>query len=268
MSQLNDSNLPFSLLQFYRTASYPCSYLAGKQATSLVATPPHLIGTEIYSELVHHGFRRSGLFTYRPDCASCRDCVPVRLPVSHFAPNRSQRRCLKAHDNLSAREMPLLHFAEHYALYLRYQARRHPGGGMDQDDLEQYANFLLQSRINSRLVEFTENGILRMVSIIDVLSDGLSSVYTFYDPDVAGASYGTYNILWQIEQCLARNLPYLYLGYWIEASTKMAYKASFKPIEGLIDGQWQRFDPAHQSAGSTCDSGNISPNAAHPRQAE
>lgn len=244
MSRLNDSELPFSLLQFYQTAPYACSYLPDERATSEVATPPHLITTEVYGDLVRSGFRRSGVFTYRPKCDTCCACVPVRLPVERFAPSRTQRRCLKAHGKLQASELPLMYFDEHYQLYLRYQAARHSGGGMDQDNHEQYANFLLQSRVDSRLIEFTENGVLRMVSIIDVLNDGLSSVYTFYDPDVPGASFGTYNILWQIAQCTANGLPHLYLGYWIRDSRKMAYKARFRPIEGLIGGEWRDFDPA------------------------
>lgn len=244
MSRLNDSELPFSLLQFYNTATYPCSYLANEQAVSQVATPPHLITTEVYAELVRRGFRRSGVFTYRPNCANCRACIPVRLPVARFKPNRSQRRTAKQHAGLHARELPLFNFEEHYELYQRYQSVRHAGGGMDQDNHEQYAHFLLQSRVDSRLVEFTENGVLRMVSIIDVLDDGLSSVYTFYDPDIAGAAFGTYNILWQIAQCQASGMPYLYLGYWIRNSRKMAYKANFRPIEGLIDGHWREFEPA------------------------
>lgn len=242
MSSLKDSELPFSLLQFYSTASYPCSYLPNEKAISLVATPPHLITTEIYGELVRNGFRRSGIFTYRPDCEHCHACIPVRLPVEPFSPNRSQRRCLKTHASLHARELPLSYVDTHYRLYQRYQAARHSGGGMDQDNHEQYSNFLLQSRIDSRLIEFSENGIVRMVSVIDVLNDGLSSVYTFYDPDVASTSFGTYNILWQIAQCAANKLPYLYLGYWIRDSQKMAYKANFRPIEGLIRGEWQAFD--------------------------
>jgi arginyl-tRNA--protein-N-Asp/Glu arginylyltransferase len=244
MSRLNDSDLPFSLLQFYRTASYPCSYLKAEQAISLVATPPHLISTEIYGQLIHRGFRRSGLFTYRPDCPDCQACIPVRLPVAQFAPNRTQRRALKTHAELTVREMPLMHCDDHYQLYLRYQAARHAGGGMDQDNHEQYANFLLQSRVDSRLVEFSDNGVLRMVSIIDVLPDGLSSVYTFYDPDVPGATFGTYNILWQIAQCKLLQLPFLYLGYWIGESRKMAYKANFRPIEGLTEGRWSTLDAA------------------------
>lgn len=242
MSHPNDSKLPFSLLQFYNTAAYPCSYLAHQSAISQVATPTHLIGTEVYGELVRSGFRRSGVFTYRPACATCHACVPVRLPIERSQLDRRQKRCLKAHANLQARELPLDYVDSHYQLYQRYQARRHAGGGMDQDSHEQYAHFLLQSRVDTRLIEFNENGVLRMVSIIDVLNDGLSSVYTFYDPDVARASYGTYSILWQIAQCALNELPYLYLGYWIRDSRKMAYKAGFRPIEGLFDDEWREFD--------------------------
>ena len=248
MSHLDDSGLPFSLLQFYNTAAYPCSYLPNERAVSQVATPAHLITSEIYGQLVRQGFRRSGIFTYRPDCAECHACIPVRLSVERFVANRSQRRSLKTHKDLLARELPLLHFEEHFQLYQRYQAVRHSGGGMDQDSNEQYSNFLLQSRVDSRLIEFTENGVLRMVSIIDVLNDGLSSVYTFFDPDIKTASFGTYSILWQIDQCVANDLPYLYLGYWIRDSQKMAYKANFRPLEGLIGGEWQVLEAGIQMA--------------------
>jgi len=170
--------------------------------------------------------------------------VPARIPVQRFAPDRTQRRVARQHENLVAREVPLEFAASHYELYQRYQANRHAGGGMDQDSHEQYAHFLLQSRVDTRLVEFLEpgSGAVRMVSVIDVLTDGLSSVYTFYDPDVPGASYGTYNILWQIQQCRELGLPHLYLGYWIGASRKMAYKIRFKPLEGLVDGEWQELE--------------------------
>lgn len=237
MSQIKE--LPFATLQFYATAPYPCSYLPGRQARSQVAAPGNLIHSDTYSQLIDQGFRRSGLFTYRPHCDDCKACVPIRINVGQFEPSRTQLRIQKRHQNLLPLVAELAWSEEHYSLYTRYQARRHPNGGMDEDSRQQYGEFLLASRVNTRLVEFRDQeGVLKMVSIIDVLEQGLSSVYTFYDPEARG-SLGTYGILWQINQCRQLRLPWLYLGYWIENSEKMAYKANFKPAEYRLDGQWQ-----------------------------
>jgi arginine-tRNA-protein transferase len=243
MTQLKE--LPLTELQFYATAPYPCSYLPGKTARSQVATPSHLIHADLYGELVNAGFRRSGLYTYRPYCDECKACTATRIPVKHFSPNRSQKRAWKKHLGLEVRVLNLGYQEEHYQLYQHYQHERHAGVDSEQGDQDQYMQFLLQSRVNSRIVEFRDGphdshpGRLRMVSMIDILEQGISSVYTFFDTSNVSASYGSFSILWQIQQALELDLPYLYLGYYIEQSKKMSYKAKFQPIEGLIDDHWQ-----------------------------
>lgn len=237
MSSFNDIHI--SALHFYLTAPYPCSYLQDLQARSQVATPTFMINTPLYSELVRHGFRRSSTYIYRPRCDACNACVQMRVIAKRFEPNRSQRRAWKQHADLKTSLHPLQDSEEYYELYQRYQRARHRNGGMDNDDREAYRTFLLQSHIDTLLVEFREEGVLRMVSVIDLLSDGLSSVYTFFDPDVPRARYGVYNVLWQIELCKKLDLDYVYLGYWIKDSRKMSYKNRYQPAEGLQNGIWQ-----------------------------
>lgn len=242
MTYLND--LALQRLQFYLTAPYPCSYLEANQARSQVAAPHHLINTRAYGDLIQLGFRRSGAYTYRPQCDTCHACIPVRLRAAEFAPNRAQRRAFRRHQDLNPELCELRFSDEHYALYRRYQQARHSGGGMDNDSREQYRQFLLHSNVTTYLVEFRDAHALRMVSIMDRVETGLSSVYTFFDPDLANASLGTFNIMWQARLCRDLGLPYLYLGYWIRDSRKMAYKINFRPLEGLVDGVWNELNVA------------------------
>lgn len=242
MNQFQETAL--KTLQFYATADYPCSYLNGQIARSQVATPAHLIDKASYSVLMRHGFRRSGLFYYRPHCDQCHACRSLRLPVAEFQPNRSQKRAWAQHQRLIATIIRTPVFSpEHFALYQRYQQARHPGGGMDDDDTAQYQDFLIDSHADSLLVEFrepssgAEPGVLKMVSVIDQLDDGMSAVYTFYEPE-PGQSFGTFNVLWQIRQVQAWGLDYLYVGYWVAQSHKMSYKTRFKPFQLLVNHQW------------------------------
>lgn len=156
-----------------------------------------------------------------------------------FQASRSQRRAAVRHQNLATRVVPLAFYEAHYALYARYQSARHAGGTMADDDRNQYAEFILKSHVTSKLIEFFEGDTLRMVSLIDQLDDGLSAVYTFFEPDMPQASYGVYNVLWQIAECKRLGLPYLYLGYWVNQCRKMTYKMKFQPLEQLVSGQWK-----------------------------
>jgi arginyl-tRNA--protein-N-Asp/Glu arginylyltransferase len=233
---------PFLRIQFYLTAPYACSYLEGLEARSQVAAPAHLIGPAAYSQLIREGFRRSGHYTYRPYCLGCKRCVPVRIDVKAFLPNRSQRRCLRQNPGLKASVRPLEFCDEHFELYRRYQHARHKGGGMDLDDSEQYMQFLLSSQVNTSLVEFRDGDALVMVAVIDRIDDGLSAVYTFFDPEMEKHGLGTYAVLWQIELARSLGLPYVYLGYWIKESRKMSYKSNYKPLQGLVEGRWTELE--------------------------
>lgn len=227
-----------TLIRFYPTAGYDCSYLPGREARSLVASPADMVDGHAYGQLIQQGFRRSGLYVYRPACSQCRECVPVRLDVDQFQPNRSQRRAIKRHAGLSIRLLGLEFADDHFELYRRYQAARHAGSGMDLDDREQYESFILKSNVTSFLVEFREGSQLRMVSLIDQVEDGLSSVYTFFDPDEPAASYGVYNVIWQAQLARQLGLPWLYLGYWISGCRKMAYKTRYQPLQAWAEESW------------------------------
>lgn len=243
MTQLNDIPL-LAQLQFYLTSSYACSYLPDRIARSQVVTPAHLVNKTVYNQLIRAGFRRSGLFTYRPQCAECAACIPVRVVVDEFVPNRTQRRAMKRNAALNVTMTSPYYDPEHFALYQRYQTSRHRGGGMDHDDREQYVQFLVASHVDTRLLLFREGKQLQMVSVVDNVGDGLSAVYTFFNPALPARSFGVFNVLWQIDLARELGLPYLYLGYWVDGSRKMVYKQQYQPLQGLIDGDWRTWPSA------------------------
>jgi leucyl-tRNA---protein transferase len=236
--------LPLQKLQFYVTTPYPCGYITKNLAQSLIASPNHLIDTEVYSELIRQGFRRSGKFAYRPHCERCNKCVPVRILLDQFTPTRSQKRAFKQHADLTARILPLDYHQPHFELYAQYQSLRHVTENefkenKESDEAEQYRQFLCSSNVESLIIEFKNpQDQVKVVSVVDVVSDGVSAVYTFYDATKQKASYGTYAIMWLANWTKSLNLPYLYLGYWIDESQKMAYKENFNVQERLINGEW------------------------------
>lgn len=225
-------------LTLFATPAHNCSYLPGNDATTLFVDPEFPKDAGIYTLLSRNGFRRSGEHVYRPNCNECRACVPVRVPVDRFEPRRSQRRTLRANRDLRVVARDGNFCEEHYLLYVRYLGGRHANGGMDNPTRKQYREFLLSSWADTVLHEFRLNGHLVGVSVADRLADGLSAVYTFYDPDYARRSIGTYCILWQIGETQRLGLDWLYLGYWIADSPKMLYKREFLPQERFIDGRW------------------------------
>jgi len=229
---------------------HPCSYLPGRTAATLFIDPRFPLDRDRYGAFTRLGFRRSGDLIYRPHCPGCVACVPVRIPIERFEPNRGQRRIWAKNQDLQIIARPSIFMREQFDLYLRYQAARHPGGGMDDPDSQKYINFLTGRRVETTFFEMREADRLLGVAVIDRLNDGLSAVYTFYDPDETARGLGTFAILWQIEHARALRLPWLYLGYWIAESQKMAYKTNFRPIEVFRNSQWAELEAKPASATS------------------
>lgn len=224
--------------EIFLSMPHPCSYLPGRTATSLFLDPRQPLDSRQYAGFMRLGFRRSGDLIYRPHCRECHACIPVRIPVERFRPDRTQRRVWKRNRDLSVVARPPLYSAEHFELYQRYQSTRHPGGGMDDPDPKKYINFLASQHIHTVFYEIRCREQLLGVAVTDILPDGLSAVYTFFDPDEKQRSLGVYAVLWQVAQAAERHLPWLYLGYWIKESPKMSYKGNYRPLEIFRDGHW------------------------------
>lgn len=227
-------------IKLYATRAHPCSYFGDREAKTIFIDPEMLPSPGVYSELSRRGFRRSGNHIYRPDCQRCKECVASRVPVNTFVPSRSQRKAINRNADLVTQILPTLS-EQAYELYERYIIGRHSDGDMFPPSREQFDSFLGKSNVTTKYVHFYADDILVAVAVTDMLDDGLSAIYTFYDPELHRRSLGVYGILWQIEHAKARDLTYVYLGYWIRNCQKMAYKSDYRPIEMLINSRWVRF---------------------------
>lgn len=226
----------------YLSMPHPCSYLPERSSTIVFVDPHYLLDSHLYGDFVQQGFRRSGDLVYRPHCRSCAACVPVRIPVERFRPNRGQKRVWNKNRDITVQAVEPTFNLEHFALYRRYQSVRHPGSSMDDPDPERYMNFLASRQAKTVFYEMrTADGLLG-IAVVDVLSTGLSAVYTFFDPGHMSRGLGVYAILWQVAETRRLGLEHLYLGYWIKETPKMAYKTSYQPLEALRNGYWQILD--------------------------
>ncbi|WP_454255478.1 arginyltransferase [Pseudomonas sp. Marseille-Q8238] len=225
-------------LKFYATQPHPCSYLPEEQATTLFLDPSQPMDVQVYAELSEMGFRRSGDHLYRPHCQRCTACVPARIPAAQFTPTRQQKRILKRNADISVAAAQPAFNEEYYALYARYIEQRHADGDMHPPSRDQFSTFLIRDLPFSRFYEFRVSGRLLAVAVTDVLPNGLSAVYTFYDPDEERRSLGRFAILWQIAEAERLGLEAVYLGYWIKNCRKMSYKTQYRPIELFVNQRW------------------------------
>ncbi len=227
-------------IHLYPTPPHECTYLDNRVARTVFIDPKLPQRANLYDRLSLHGFRRSGHHIYRHDCQNCTECLSVRVPVQEFVPRRSQRRVWRKNEDLTVSLVPPKFDAEHFELYCRYQNTRHEGGGMDNPSPKAYIDFLNSNWSKTGFYEFRLNGQLLAIAVVDRIKNGLSAVYTFFDPDYSSRSLGAYAILWQIEKAKRLKLANLYLGFWIKDSQKMAYKAEYQPLEYYSQGKWQK----------------------------
>ena len=231
-------------VRMFRTGTHACGYWEGREARDLVLDPRDERLPRLYPMALAWGFRRSGDIVYRPGCSGCRACVPVRVPVAAFTPDRSQRRCLARNADVETHVVAPACTDEYLALYRRYLSTRHAGGGMDDHGALEFEQFLIGAWNESRFMELRERGSHRLlaVAVTDLAPDALSAVYTFYDPDEAARGLGTLGVLRQLAWAARDGRAHLYLGYWIAGHPKMDYKRRFRPLEGFDGRAWRRLE--------------------------
>lgn len=231
------------------TEQHACSYLDDELAQPAFVHPAFEMTQAMYSRLIQQGFRRSGDEVYSPHCPSCSACIPVRLLVNQFKPNQSQKRCLHKNRDTRVSIKPAEFNEQHYAMYLRYQSDRHKGGSMQHSNPEEYLRFLKSTWCETRFLEFTINGELAAVAVVDVVDNALSAVYTFFEPKFADFSPGMYAVLWQIGWAKKLVLEFLYLGFWIKQCKKMSYKSNYQPLQQFRNKEWLVFNGSSSDTG-------------------
>lgn len=224
---------------FYLTIEHPCAYYDDRVCQNVVPDPNVPMQANYYEQLGMIGFRRSGDHIYRPHCPQCSACVPCRINVEQFSPSRSQRRCLNKNINVSIKSVKSEFRTEYFELYKKYLNHRHADGEMKNPTEDDYKNFLICDWSHTHFLEFREDEQLLAIAVIDQVTNGFSAVYTFFDPEHSHRSLGTYAILQEIQHCRDHNMPYLYLGYWIDQHPKMHYKNNFNSVEYFINNHWQ-----------------------------
>ena len=228
---------------FFTTAPLPCPYVAGRLERKIVTELAGPDAEMLHEALSRAGFRRSHSIAYTPACPGCNACIPVRIVNDGFRPDRTMRRVRKANADLTVIQTPARATAEHFRLFARYQESRHGGGDMAMMGFYDYRSMVEDSPIDTFLYEFRQtDGTLVAICLTDRLSDGLSAVYSFFDPDMASRSLGTFVVLSLIAEAMSQGLPYIYLGYWIGESRKMSYKARFQPLEAFGPNGWQKLE--------------------------
>lgn len=228
-----------SKLVFFASMAEPCSYLDDRDAVSAFANPHIDMDMQTYNELIQHGFRRSGGYVYRPHCPNCDECVSVRIPLIDQVFTRNELRTIRRNSDLTVKVLSSKFHEEHFALYERYINSRHNDGSMANPSKSDYHRFLICDWSDTIFIEFRLNRQLIAVAVSDVLTTGLSAVYTFFDPKFTARSLGHFAILTQINEAKTRDMDYLYLGYWIKDCKKMSYKRRYQPLQEFINDQWR-----------------------------
>lgn len=230
--------------RFFVTGDQPCGYLPNRTAQNLLLDPAWPLDNNTYGQLIQQGFRRSGDHVYRPHCQNCEACVPARVRVHHHRPNRNQRRTLRANDDLTVHSRSAQFSDEYFELFSRYLEARHTQSEMTDTQPEQFTEFLISRWCQTEFLEIRLDKQLLAVAVTDRCMDGLSAVYTFFEPEERQRNLGRYCVLQQIRLASSQRLPYLYLGYWIADCGNMAYKSEYKPLEVYKHNKWQLLKPA------------------------